>query len=70
MNQAIFAWSFRQINAEQGTYLNVKSKIDSLDKKTFLKIEQGIDKYYTLITCIKNRLSEQENVFKIEQGIA
>ena len=39
--QAIFAWSFRQINAEQGTYFNVKSKIDPLVKKTFLKIEQG-----------------------------
>ena len=27
VNQAIFAWSFRQLDEEQGTKLNVNSKI-------------------------------------------
>ena len=37
MNQAIFAWSFRQLDEEQGTNLNVKSKISSLIKANFIK---------------------------------
>ena len=37
VNQAIFAWSFRQLDEEQGTHFNIKSKVNSLVKANFRK---------------------------------